>query len=125
MIALRIKVERGHAGQSSLSLHRFTLPLSGLEYRVTCKARGREGRGAERTRGLNRVNSVNTISAAVGGGGFDVRAGGVACIARENGASPSVVVIRCSGASSGAVEKFDMFSCRDLSMMSLSATPGG
>ena len=74
MIALRIKVERGHAVQSSLSLHRFTLPLSGLEYRVTCKARGREGRGAERTRGLNRVNSVNTISVAVGGGGgFDVR----------------------------------------------------
>ena len=119
MIALRIKVERGHAGQSSLSLHRFTLPLSGLEYRVTCKARGREGRGAERTRGLSRVNSVNTISAA------NARGGGVACIARENGASPSVVVIRCSGASSGAVEKFDMFSCRDLSMMSLSATPGG
>ena len=87
MIALRIKVERGHAGQSSLSLHRFTLPLSGLEYRVTCKARGREGRGAERTRGLSRVNSVNTISAAAAG--FDARAGGVACIARENGASPS------------------------------------
>ena len=84
MIALRIKVERGHAGQSSLSLHRFTLPLSGLEYRVTCKARGREG---ERTRGLSRVNSVNTISAAAAG--FDARAGGVACIARENGASPS------------------------------------
>ena len=86
MIALRIKVERGHAGQSSLSLHRFTLPLSGLEYRVTCKARGREGGGADE--GLSRVNSVNTISAA-GGGGFDGRTGGAACIARENGASPS------------------------------------
>ena len=118
MIALRIKVERGHAGQSSLSLHRFTLPLSGLEYRVTCKARGREGRGAERTRGLNRVNSVSTISAANARGGRR----GVHC--KRKWCQP-VVVIRCSGASSGAVEKFDMFSCRDLSMMSLSATPGG